>query len=213
MFESFTRHDLYTIGYTSYTPRDFVCKLLEFNISALVDVRSSPYSKHYSDYNVQPLKAQLNRNGIYYIQMGDELGARQSACSVYINGRADYKLIAQLPTFQQGLARITDGLTRHTIVLMCAEKDPLTCHRSILICRHLRTIANINHILPCAKDSSNANLESHEHLESRLLNKFGMDHLDMFKSKEQALEEAYDLQGAEIAYRGEGIDSNNPEVG
>ncbi len=213
MRKSIAKHHLYTIGYTPYTLQDFIYNLLEFNITALVDVRSSPYSKYYSDYNMQHLKAQLNLRSIYYIPMGEELGARQGSSSVYINGHADYKLIAQLSTFQQGLARIADGLTKHTIVLMCAEKDPLTCHRSILICRHLREITKISHIWPCGKDNSDANMESHEHLESRLLSKFGMDHLDMLKSKEQALEEAYDLQGAEIAYKGEGIDSNNPEMG
>lgn len=206
------KHNLYTIGYTSYALHDFIHVLSQFNISALVDVRSSPFSKYYSDYNVNSLKAQLNSKNIYYIPMGDELGARQSSSVVYVNGYADYKLIAQLPTFQQGLARIAAGLENHTIVLMCAEKDPLTCHRSILICRHLRAIAKICHIWSLSKDSSDANLESHERLESRLLSKFGMDHLDMLKSKEQALEEAYDLQGVEIAYKGEGNDFNNPEA-
>ncbi len=47
---------------------------------------------------------------------------------------------------------------------MCAEKDPITCHRAILICQYLRDFdLDIHHIL------SNGDLESHFQLEDRLL--------------------------------------------
>jgi hypothetical protein len=111
----------------------------------------------------------------------------------------------------QGIQRVLKGTQKHKVALMCAEKDPLTCHRAILVCQYLKEFSlDIKHIL------KNGALESHEHLEHRMLIKhrmtknsaltgkyqlslFGQESLSQH-SERDLLEEVYKLQGYEIAY-------------
>ncbi len=191
---------LYTVGYTSYSRGELLAILIKYKITAVVDVRSSPFSSYYAEFNQDVLKAYLNANYIFYVPMGKELGARQSDNSVYREGKADYGKIANLGTFKDGINRLITGLTKYNIVLLCAEKDPMTCHRTILICRHMKKYCNILHIWPHKYYNEEVELETHECLESRLLKKFNKDHIDILKSSDQLLAEAYDMQGNEIAY-------------
>jgi hypothetical protein len=85
---------------------------------------------------------------------------------------------------------------------MCAEHDPLTCHRTILVCRHLKkTNSNIFHIL------RNSEIESHEETERRLIReeRQQIDQVDMFAvaGPDAALSNAYKKRGDRIAYRKE----------
>ncbi|RWX50791.1 hypothetical protein VU01_12634, partial [Candidatus Electrothrix marina] len=106
-----------------------------------------------------------------------------------------YNLVAKNQKFRAGLGRIKRGMEKFNIVLMCAEKDPITCHRTILICRNLASRGiNIRHIL------SNGSIESHKDSELRLLKLYKLNHPDMFRSEQQRLDDAYMRQGKKIAY-------------
>ncbi len=140
-------HPLYTVGYTSFLAKDgkpsldaFVNALRLFRIGAVVDVRSSPYgSSYYREYGKDTLLAFLNRNGIYYQHFGKEFGARPEDPSLFTEGRADFSRMSKTAGFMEGCRRIaSSGLKKMSICLMCAEKDPLTCHRTILVANHLR---------------------------------------------------------------------------
>jgi hypothetical protein len=127
--------------------------------------------------------------------MGDQLGARRAEAECYVGGKARYQLIAELPLFRRGLARLHDGAFRHRIAIMCAEKDPLTCHRAILVCRCLRQFdLSIAHI------SYSGDLEPHHSLEERLLKAVGQNGADLLYTRQEAIEHAYDLQSDRIAY-------------
>ena len=77
---------------------------------------------------------------------------------------------------------------------MCAEKDPLTCHRTILVCRALKNPSiSIFHI------SGDGALESHTAAEKRLMQTLGIKP-DMFQDEETCIEDAYKQQAARIAY-------------
>lgn len=185
--------------------------LHQHKITALADVRSMPYSRYLTHFNKAPLKSALNRAGIYYVFLGQELGARPNDQSCYVDGKAVYEKIAATDAFHKGIQRILKGTQKHKIALMCAEKDPLTCHRAILVCQYLKEFSlNIKHIL------KNGALESHEHLEHRMLIKHRMAEDSALTSKYQLslfgqessnqhsesdlLKEVYKLQGYEIAY-------------
>jgi len=113
----------------------------------------------------------------------------------YQGNQAQYALIARLPAFHEGLERIRRGLVTHRIALLCAEKDPLTCHRTILVCRHLRSEPiNIEHIL---EDGS---IETMEQAETRLLDAVGLHQNDLFMNRLELVEQAYELQSERIAY-------------
>ncbi|NDY58164.1 DUF488 domain-containing protein [Desulfovibrio sulfodismutans] len=193
---------LYTIGYTSYDVPGLIAVVQKLGITAIADVRSMPYSALHPEYNRDKLKEILRNSGVQYVFLGDLVGARYDDPDVYDGNAVDYARVSRLPTFRKGLERIVDGATRHVIALMCAEKDPVTCHRMILICRNMRNELSIRHILADGK------VESHEHAELRLMRLFGLDRLDLLgRSEQERLEDAYQRQGKLIAYKADAPDA------
>jgi uncharacterized protein (DUF488 family) len=188
---------LFTIGYSCQTPDSLLALLKKYNVTALADVRSLPFSKYKPEFNHDTFSHFLKTHGIQYVFLGEECGARTKALECYVNGKADYRLIAQHALFKNGLNRIREGLLKHTLALMCSEKDPLQCHRSILVCRNLRSKKiNIQHIL------CNGDILSHQKLEAMLLDIFNFKHGkdDFFLTNEMKLNLAYDYQADAIAY-------------
>lgn len=185
---------LYTIGHSTHTVEYFIALLKKHAITAVYDVRSTPYSKFNSQFNRESLRKDLKRNNIVYVFLGRELGARSENPGCYIGGKIQYNFLAEEPIFQQGINRLAQGMKQDSIALMCAEKDPIKCHRMILVCRRMRSIAEqINHIL------ANGEIETNLEAENRLLSKLRIVP-DMFKNQIECVEEAYDKQGQRIAY-------------
>ena len=185
---------LFTIGHSNRSIDEFVELLRLYEVTAIADVRSQPYSRHMPHFNREVLKETLKENGIAYVFMGEELGARRNELCCYIDRQAKYELIEATPAFQSGLARIRKGASVHLVAMLCAEKDPITCHRTILVAKALRTECDIQHIV------SAGHLESHDEAELRLLRIWRMDGNDLFQNSEELLEEAYRKQADEIAY-------------
>lgn len=203
---------LYTVGHSNLDIEDFISLLQQHQITAVADVRSSPYSRRFPQFNQTALQASLKEIQVAYVFLGKELGARTEDQSCYVAGKALYEKIAQTELFAQGIQRVIKGLEQYKIALMCAEKDPITCHRTILVCRHLKSYnLNIYHIL------NDGRLESHDELEERLLQLFGLStlplkqiQLSLFensttteteaKPRTELLAEAYQKQGHKIAY-------------
>jgi len=188
---------LFTIGHSGRSLDEFIALLMQYKITALCDVRSVPYSRRNPQFNREPLQQDLKSRSIEYIFLGEELGARSKDPSSYVAGKALYSKIAELPLFKQGLERIKLGMENdYVLALMCAEKDPLSCHRSILICRNLRDVTiDIRHIL------DNKLIETQSDLEQRLVKQLKI-YPDLFKDKGPSalVERAYDIQGDRIAY-------------
>lgn len=201
--------ELFTIGHSNLSIEAFVLLLQKHQITAVVDVRSHPFSRYLPHFNQSEIKASLSSVGIQYVFLGKELGARPEDLSCYdLSGKALYERIAATPLFSEGIQRLLKGAASYKVSLMCAEKDPMTCHRTILVCHKVKDFnVQINHIL------SDGNLESHQDLEARLLNKFNKGknndqpiQLSLFelppdlKNEIIDLESAYYRYGLEIAY-------------
>ncbi len=186
---------LYTIGHSNRSLDEFVALLHQYEVRALVDVRSQPVSGRFPYFNGDPLSSRLADEGIRYIFMGEELGARRQEEECYEAGQAKYPLIAKAFAFQAGLDQLRQTMAEQPVALMCAEKDPLTCHRTILVCRQLREECAILHII------DETTLETQAEAESRLLDHLGLPARDLFRGEEEMLSEAFDLQGEKIAYR------------
>ncbi len=186
--------ELFTIGHSNHSWEQFLELLRMHEIQAVVDVRSSPFSARLPQFNRAPLNSGLRTAGIRYVFLGEELGARRSERACYVDGCARYDRIAKTPAFLSGLERVISGARQFRTALMCAEKDPLECHRTILVCRHLRDAVQIRHI------RSEGSLESQEEAEARLMAEEGIAPEDFFASREQLLARAYDQRGGKIAY-------------
>jgi hypothetical protein len=188
--------EIYTIGHSNHSIEHFLNLLKKHNVTALCDVRSHPYSKHNPQFNSDSLKQALKDNNIAYVFLGKELGARSNDSSCYeSDGKVQYARIAQTAVFKEGINRLNKGMASYRIALMCAEKVPMTCHRTILICRHLRADdMKIKHIL------EDGCLETQQEMEQRLMESFKLSEQDFFATPEQLIERAYDMQGEKIAY-------------
>ena len=188
---------IFTVGHSNHEWGHFLNLLRTHRIDALADVRSSPYSRthHFSRDTLAPL---LRSAGIKYVPLCQELGARREEPDCYVGGQAVYDRVAKLPRFREGIDRLLKGSRDFRIALMCSEKEPLDCHRTILVCRHLRPLGfDIRHIL------ASGEAEEHCHAEHRLMDLVGIAsrQSNLFEPTEQLIEEAYDRRASEIAYR------------
>ncbi len=190
------RNKLFTIGHSTHSIENFVDLLLKRDITAVCDVRSMPYSRFNPQFNQEFLKKQLKAQGISYVFLGKELGARSANLSCYEDGKVQYSRLANEPLFREGLRRVQKGMQDHRIALMCSEKEPLDCHRTILVCRELRShCIEIEHIL------ANGELEAHSAAEMRLMRLLEIEP-DMVRDEKQCIEDAYEQQAGRIAYEG-----------
>jgi uncharacterized protein (DUF488 family) len=186
--------ELFTIGHSTQTWEQFLELLTRHSISAIGDVRSSPYSARFPQYNRDILDRALRAANIRYVFLGDELGARRAERECYVDGVARYDRIAKTSAFRAGMERVQKGVVNFRLALMCAEKDPLECHRTILVCRQFRNDMDIRHIL------GDGSIENHTDAETRLLAEEKVPGDDLFTPREQLIAKAYDRRGGKIAY-------------
>jgi hypothetical protein len=97
--------------------------------------------------------------------------------------------------FRNGIKRIVRGADHYRIALMCAEKEPLECHRTLLVARALaeRGVV-VAHIL------ADGRLESHEAAMERLLEAVGLPDQDLYRSRDELISEALVRQEERVAY-------------
>lgn len=167
-------------------------------MGAVVDVRSDPATSHFESYRYPALKNFLIENNIFYLAMSQELGARPRDRALYTGGKADFKKIAASRDFLTACGRIRNGLEKFPICLLCAQKDPLNCHRSVLITHNFAALypeIPIFHILNPEETASE------QELDARLLKMHGFDQFLLSgKSGPEMLEEAYLRQEKQIAW-------------
>lgn len=188
-------NSLYTIGHSSHSWNQFLALLVEHSVEVVCDVRSSPSSRRFPQFESEAMRSGLEKAGLKYIYLGYTLGGRGKSPSDFEGGRVSYSRLAARKDFASGLDRVRNGMAKYSVALMCAEKDPANCHRAILVCRHLRSESfDIRHIL------ADGSLEGHKELELRLLRLNGLPERDMFESTESLIEQAYSLQEARIAF-------------
>ena len=186
---------VFTIGHSNHEFAKLLRLLRQHGVTAVADVRSAPYSRRYPQFSREPLEKALAEAGITYVFLGKELGARSDDPRCYENGSVKYDRLARTELFQSGLDRVERGTATHTISLLCAEKEPLDCHRTILVSRHLEARGvTVVHIL------EDGRLEPHAQTVARLLASLHESDADLFRSREQILSEAYEKWGDRIAY-------------
>jgi uncharacterized protein (DUF488 family) len=186
---------VYTIGHSNHEFSRLLELLRQHGVTAVADVRSAPYSKRYPQFSREPLEKALQEAGITYVYLGKELGARSDDNACYENGSVKYERLAKTKLFQAGLDRVERGMQSHTLALMCAEKEPLHCHRTILVSREVvKRGIEVQHIL------ADGSLEAHEAAVSRLLEMLHMAEADLFRTHEEIVATAYETWGNKIAY-------------
>ena len=187
--------DLFTIGHSNHPIERFLELVRGADVTAIADVRSIPASRRYHWFNAARLKARLEAEGIAYVPLGDALGGRPREARLYRDGVADYAAMACTQEFRAGLDRVGEGARRYRVCLMCAEREPLDCHRCLLVAPALaaRGFA-IGHIL------ADGSIEPHEKTEDRLLAMAGGPP-DLFADRGGRVADAYRRRAGTAAFR------------
>ena len=165
-----------TIGHSNHPIERLLDLLAAGEVSLLVDIRSVPYSRRFPQFGRERLAASLKGAGIGYLWEGESLGGKAGG----------YNAAAARPAFKDSLDRL-QMLGRSTpLCLMCAEKDPLACHRTVLVARRLaeRGVA-VRHLL------ADGTVQPHAAIEDALL---GTAADDLFDDRAQRLARAWDTR-------------------
>lgn len=187
--------EIYTIGHSNLSAVTFIQHLQQHRITLLVDVRSAPYSRFQPQFNKDSLKSTLEENQIDYLFLGKELGARSKQPECYIDNKIQFDILARQPLFLTGIEKVIAELETKNIALMCVEKDPLDCHRTILVARHLQDRGIVvKHIL------FDGTIERHKSLEERMLRKLGIEVDGPYCDGDPIFVDAYKKWGDRIAY-------------
>lgn len=191
---------VYTVGHSTHTTEKFLDLLERNGVTAIADVRSSPFSRHNPQFNKDKLSGELKKHGIAYVFVGKELGARSEDPACYADGKVRYDRLARTSIFKAGIDRVLSGAQKYRIALMCAEKEPLDCHRTLLVSRALELLGVfIVHIL------SDGSTEAQPQTMARLLDLVGLPQVDMFRSHDELVATACELQERKIAYVDEAL--------
>jgi uncharacterized protein (DUF488 family) len=187
--------DLLTIGHSNLSADRFMVLVTSAGVTAVADVRSTPFSRWCPWFSAKALAQRLAGEGIAYIALGEQLGGRPRDPKLYRNGVADYDAMAARAEFVSGLERVVDEIARHRVCLLCAEREPLDCHRCLLVGRALAERGlTLGHIRP------DGTIESHAATEERLLALAG-DDADLFRDRGERLAHAYRRRAQAVAAR------------
>jgi uncharacterized protein (DUF488 family) len=192
---------LFTVGHSSLELDDFLRVLLNHEIKILCDVRSRPASFRFPQFNREPLEACLASAEIKYEFHGEALGGRPSDPRAYhADGIVNYEERRKAADFRAGIDRVLELSLASNIALMCAEEDPLQCHRFLMICPAL-----LDRGVTPSHIRRGGELESQREAEDRLLKLHDLAAFDsgslFISERDVALQEALRRQAQEFAFR------------
>lgn len=200
-----TKCSILTVGHSNHEMQVLINLLKKHGVTAVADIRTTPYSAAAPQFNRENLKPKLQSEGFKYAHLGNELGAHPQDPACYKDGKVAYSLQAKTSLFREGLQRVISGAEKHRIALLCVEKDPLDCHRSVLIARELEAQSvDVAHIL------ADGSIETHGETMDRLLKDSKLDGADLFRTREDLVEEACRRQEHRVAHFDEKMKDATP---
>lgn len=128
---------LYTVGHGNRQIGELMALLQEAGVDTLVDVRAQPRSRHNPQFNDDTLRLACENAGIVYHWAGRQLGGMREprpdsphlALDEGLRGFADHM---DTEAFQKGVSQLQHLAARGTCAILCAERDPAQCHRSLI---------------------------------------------------------------------------------
>lgn len=197
---------IYSLGHSNLPIARFIDLLRDCEIEAVADVRSSPFSGRSPHFNQPDLKAALKQAGMHYVFLGKELGGRPRDTRLLTAGVADYEKMAVTANYQQGIRRLVEGAKAYRIALVCSERDPLDCHRCLLVgrsmCESGYAVHHIRH---------DGSLTTQSELAETLLSKCQDNNRDMF-IRDCDLATAYRKRSEQVAYREKRRETNDKDL-
>lgn len=140
----------FTIGYEATTVGDFLAALRAAGVQRLVDIRALPLSRR-PGFSKSPLRAALAEEGIEYEHLR-ALGTPAAGREAARRGRqAELERIyaeqLALPEAMAASAKLLALAKEAPTALLCFERDPAGCHRSLWL-RWEAPTADVTHLHP-----------------------------------------------------------------
>jgi len=139
---------LFTIGYEAVTQADFLATLKQAGVGQVLDVRALPLSRR-PGFSKTPLRLALAEDGIGYVHL-KALGTPPAGREAARKGRtAEMERIyagqLALPEALAAAAQLRELVGDKPSALLCFEREPKGCHRSMLI-REMLPEAEVTHL-------------------------------------------------------------------
>ncbi len=187
---------IFTIGHSNHSREAFLALLSKHGVTVVADVRSAPYSRFSPHFDRDALASALEARGVHYAFLGRTLGGRPTDPDCYEDGRVRYDRAAGTAVFRSGIERVVEMAADRRVALMCAEKEPLDCHRTLLVAQALdgngREVAHIH---------ADGGLEPHAAAMDRLMAKFGLNpDGDLFGARAESVARAVARQAGRVAF-------------
>jgi len=130
---------IYTAGHSNRTVAALLELLGEAGIETVVDVRRIPHSGRWPQFKRNALESTLASAGIRYVWEGEALGGQlpwseAAARHPAIEDRsfAAYAAHMEGEDFRATVERVCAMAQEQRIALLCAEREPVHCHRSFI---------------------------------------------------------------------------------
>jgi uncharacterized protein (DUF488 family) len=141
---------IFTIGYEGTTVAEFMRALKQAGVERVIDVRALPLSRR-PGFSKTPLRAALDDAGIEYVHL-KALGTPAEGRTAARAGRhADLQRIyagqLELPEAMAQSAQMIELARERPSALLCMERDPAHCHRTLLLNAALPD-AEVVHLYP-----------------------------------------------------------------
>lgn len=192
---------IFTVGHSILEFDNFVALLKDHGVGLVADVRSTPQSARLPHFSMPAIEKLLQAEHLDYLFLGEELGGRPDDADAYRpNGLVDYRARRKSYAFRAGLDRLRKELEGRPVAMMCAEEDPLECHRFLMICPEL-----VHHGISPQHIRKGSRIETQEAAENRLLAGTGFAAVTadtLFASvRTEVLDDAYRVQAERFAFR------------
>lgn len=127
---------IFTIGYERATVPEFVSALRKAGVERVIDVRALPLSRR-PGFSKSSLRGALEEAGVEYLHL-KALGTPAAGRAAARAGRhADLQRIysgqLELPEAIAQSAQMLDLAGEKPTALLCMERDPSQCHRTLLL--------------------------------------------------------------------------------
>ncbi len=183
------RLTVYTIGHSNHPIERFIGLLDGAGIKSVTDVRTAPVSRYCPQFNKAPLTASLKAQGIGYDFAGDVLGGRPKDESLWRDGRPDYHRMIATEGARVALEGVASRTATAPLAMMCSEKEPLECHRCLMVARKLAAEGvDVLHIL------ADGSIEPQANTEDRLMAWADKRQPELFQTPAERLASAYEAR-------------------
>ena len=126
-------HTLYTVGHSNRSLDELLNLLLNADIGVLVDIRARPQSRRFPHFSGDMLRAAAEQAGLAYHWAGRQLGGlRESAHAALADGLRGFADYMDTAEFQMAAAQLARLAARAPTAILCAERMPEECHRSLI---------------------------------------------------------------------------------